>query len=127
MITLEFILGLHQILIKKYGGSFGVRDQAILESAIHRPFQTFDGEDLYKTPIEKAAALVESVVKNHPFVDGNKRTGYVSMRLLLKKNNLDIKAAEDEKYNFVISIASGEMGFAAIKQWLENQTYTIDG
>lgn len=126
MISLEFILGLHQILIKKYGGSSGVRDQAVLESAIHRPFQTFDGEDLYQTPIEKAAALLESIVKNHPFVDGNKRTGYVAMRLFLKKNSLDIKATEDEKYDFVIKVASGEMDSSAIQGWLENQTYTPD-
>lgn len=61
-------------------------DESVLESVVNRPYQTFDGEELYKTSIEKAAALFESIMKKHPFIDGNKRTGYGSMRILLKKN-----------------------------------------
>ena len=73
MIDLEEVLKLHEIAIDKFGGSKGVRDQTLLESALNRPFATFEGKDLYQTVEEKASAVLESIVKNHPFHDGNKR------------------------------------------------------
>ena len=77
MISEKEALEIHAILLERFGGSSGVRDHALLDSALNRPFQTFDGNELYPSPIEKAAAMLESIVKNHPFIDGNKRTGYV--------------------------------------------------
>ncbi len=74
---------IHNILIDQFGGSKGVRDIRGLEAALARPFSTFDGNDLYDTVIDKAAALFESLIISHPFVDGNKRVSYVLMRLLL--------------------------------------------
>ena len=121
MITLEIVIGIHAVLIKRYGGSPGIRDEGALQSAIGRPNQTFDGEELYKTTVEKAAALIESLVKNHPFIDGNKRTGYVSMRILLRKNQKDVRATEEEKYAFVINIANGISEYEEIKQWIEEK------
>ena len=82
MIKLSEALQIHNILIEKFGGSKGVRDEGALKSAISRPYQTFDGNDLYASIVQKAASLIESILVNHPFVDGNKRTGYVLMRLL---------------------------------------------
>lgn len=79
MIRLNDIFELHQRSIKLYGGAMGIRDEGLLQSAIQRPFQTFSGEELYPTLIEKAAALGESLTINHPFVDGNKRTGTLAM------------------------------------------------
>ena len=76
MISLEEVLKIHNILIEKFGGSPGIRNRELLESSIGRPFSTFDSIDLYPTPIDKGAAIIESIVKNHPFIDGNKRTGY---------------------------------------------------
>ena len=70
MIQIEEVLALHEIMIERFGGSHGVRDQPLLQSALNRPFQTFDGTDLYPTIYEKVAALIESVLVNHPFVDG---------------------------------------------------------
>jgi death-on-curing protein len=125
MITFELVVGIHQILIKKYGGPSGIRDEAALHSAVNRPYQTFDGEELYETSVEKAAALIESLIKNHPFIDGNKRTGYVTMRILLKKNQKDVKATEEEKYEFVIRIAAGESEFEEIKQWIEEKLIEV--
>lgn len=119
MITLKKVLAIHQILIKEFGGSEGVRDQNGLESAISRPFQTFGGQALYPEAVDKAAAITESIVKNHPFVDGNKRTGYVLMRLFLMQEGLDIEATQDEKYEFVIKIARGELDFEAIREWIQ--------
>lgn len=90
----------------------------LLESAIQRPNVTFDGKDLYPSAIDNASAIIESIVKNHPFSDGNKRTGYILMRLILLKSNMDIEAAEKEKYDFVIKIVEGKMGFDEIKSWI---------
>ncbi len=73
MISKEEVLRLHHLSIVKYGGSDGIRDEGLLESALARPYQTFGGNDLYQTIYEKAAAIMESVIINHPFVDGNKR------------------------------------------------------
>lgn len=109
---------IHSVLIEKFGGSKGTRDQNALLSALARPFQTFGSKELYPSPIEKAASLIESILTNHPFVDGNKRTGYVLMRLLLIANNYDIKASQENKYDFVIKIASGKSNFEEIVDWL---------
>lgn len=125
MIELNEVLSIHQILIENFGGSSGLRDLNALESAINRPFATFDKNDLYPSPIEKAAALIESVVINHPFVDGNKRTGYVLMRLLLLKYKFDITASQEEKYEFVIKIASGELAIQEIISWLQLHTLNL--
>lgn len=97
----------------------------MLESALARPFQTFDKKDLYVTPIEKAAALLESILINHLFIDGNKRTGYVLMRLLLINNGLDISANEEEKYRFVISVSRGTLRWAGIIKWLNKKVVKI--
>ena len=119
MITLKEVLIIHELAIDKFGGSYGVRDMNLLESAIQRPNATFDGKDLYPNAIDKAAAIVESIVKNHPFSDGNKRIGYILMRLILLKSNIDIAATEKEKYEFVIKIAEGKLDFDEIKFWIE--------
>jgi death-on-curing protein len=89
---------------------------------LSRPFQTFDNEELYPTILEKAASLPESILANHPFIDDNKRTGYVLMRLFLIQNGFDIHANQEEKYNFIIDIASGKSKVEDIAKWL--RTYT---
>jgi death on curing protein len=117
MINIKEVLSIHEILIINFGGALGIRDIGLLESAISRPFQTFDGIELYGTVEQKASAILESILINHPFVDGNKRTGYTLFRLLLVSANIDIVATEDEKYNFVISVAEGKTGFEEILKW----------
>jgi len=119
MITINEVLSIHKVLVEKFGGGSGIRDMNGLLSAISRPYSTFDNVELYPEPLDKAAALIESIVKNHPFVDGNKRTGYVLMRLLLMKEGYDIKATQDEKYMFVISIASGDYKTDDIRMWIQ--------
>jgi len=79
----------------------------MLESAIARPFQTFDGNDLYPSIFEKSASLCESLIKNHPFIDGNKRTGMLAMYALLLSGGYEIKASSSDMYDFVINIATG--------------------
>ncbi len=119
MIDLITVIKIHNLLIDKFGGTPGIRDHSLLDSALNRPFQTFDSELLYPSIIDQAGAIIESIVKNHPFNDGNKRTGYTLMRLHLLNNGLDIIAQEEDKYEFVISIASGRIEFDQIKQWIK--------
>ena len=119
MIELEEVLEIHQVLINEFGGSQGVRDMGLLKSAIERPFSGFGATEFYSTPEEKASAILESIVKNHPFIDGNKRTGYVFMRLILMQYDKDIIATQDEKYTFIINIASGQADFKDILWWIQ--------
>ena len=118
MILIKDVEQLHRILIDKFGGSHGIRDKAALESAIARPFQTFDSKELYPSILEKAASLIESILINHPFIDGNKRTGYTLLRLFLLQNGRDINASRDNKFEFVINIASGSLKYEGIVLWL---------
>ena len=115
------VLRIHERMIAEYGGASGVRDQAGMESALARPFATFDGVELLGEPVEKAAAIIESILINHPYVDGNKRTGYVLMRLILLYFGWDIRAEEDDKYHFVISVASGQWKYEQILEWLKEK------
>lgn len=119
MIEVKEVEEIHDILIEKFGGTKGIRDKGALEAAINRPYQTFDGKDLYLNPVDKAAAIFESLISNHPFVDGNKRTAYVLMRLILKGSNADIKAGQADKFDFVIKAAKGELTFDQIRAWIK--------
>lgn len=121
MITLQNALIIHEKLIEKFGGSAGIRDINLLESALARPFSGFGDVEFYPTSAQKTAALIESVVVNHPFIDGNKRTGYVLMRLVLMLYGKDIDATQTEKYDFVIKIASGIISLTAITAWIEER------
>jgi death on curing protein len=127
VISTKEILTIHTKLIDNFGGSHGVRDMISLESALARPFQTFDNAELYKTPLDKAAALIESLLINLPFVDGNKRTGYTALRLFLMQYNLDLTASQNARYDFIIAIADGSLKFEAILLWLTNNTEPISG
>lgn len=121
MISVFDAIRIQSILINQFGGSEGLRDPKLLDSALMRPYQTFDGKELYPSPAEKAAAVIESLLVNHPFVDGNKRFGYVAMRLTLMKYGLDISADQDDKYEFVINIAKGDLKFNRILEWLKDK------
>ncbi|MDP4265129.1 MAG: type II toxin-antitoxin system death-on-curing family toxin [Bacteroidota bacterium] len=126
MIPIKEVEQLHRILIDKFGGLHGIRDNAALESALARPFQTFDGRELYSPVLEKAASLSESILINHPFIDGNKRTGYTLLRFFLIQNGIDITASQDNKYEFVIDIASGTLKYEGIVSWLTSNTVKMN-
>ena len=125
MILIDDVLGLHEASINDYGGANGIRDFGLLESAIARPFQTFGGEYLYLTAFEKAAALGESLIINHPFVDEKKRTGIICIIALLKEFNIIFTASQEDVYNFTIRISTGEIKFEEIVEWLKSNTKTV--
>ncbi|EDM44192.1 hypothetical protein SCB49_04165 [unidentified eubacterium SCB49] len=118
MISIQLAEKLNKIIAIESGGSSGVRDYALLSSALHRPFQTFNNESLYATAPEKAAAIMESIIINHPFVDGNKRMGYAFMRLILAEEGEDIDTNEDAIYDFVIAVSEGSIRYEGILQWI---------
>ncbi|RYD81801.1 MAG: type II toxin-antitoxin system death-on-curing family toxin [Sphingobacteriales bacterium] len=125
MITKEDVLKLHHLSIEKYGGAHGIRDEGLLDSAIARPYQTFGGENVYSTVFEQAAAFAESLIINHPFVDGNKRTGFLVMFALLRINNIILTAAEDSAYDLAINISTGHAKFDEILTWLKNNNQSL--
>ncbi|MBK9288076.1 MAG: type II toxin-antitoxin system death-on-curing family toxin [Flavobacteriales bacterium] len=125
MITLTEALAIHEVLITSTGGANGVRDKGALEAALARPYATFAGDDLYPEPMDKASAVLESIVKNHPFVDGNKRTGYVLAPLTLITHDLDLVASDDEEYDFVIRVAIGELDMEGIRSWLKARVVPV--
>lgn len=107
-LTKHQILGLHEALIREFGGEFGVRDYNLLDLSINSPFQTFDGEYVYQGDIKKIVHLAFSLIKNHPFVDGNKRIGTHVMLILLEMNDYKLKYEQDELIQIIMDVASSE-------------------
>ncbi|MBL4730044.1 MAG: type II toxin-antitoxin system death-on-curing family toxin [Sulfurimonas sp.] len=122
MIDISDVIKIHKLLIVKYGGLEGIRDKGLLDSSINRPFQTFSKNELYPSVIDKASVLIESIVKNHPFVDGNKRVGLYLCLVFLQQNGYKIDATDNEKYDFVILIAESKINFENIKTWIYSHT-----
>ena len=118
-LTLEEVYLLHERLIQLTGGSSGLRDPGLLESAVVRPQASFDGEDLYPDLWTKAAALMQSLIKNHPFVDGNKRTAVTATAIFLELNDHRFTASNDEVLRFAVETAGGEAELEEIAAWLQ--------
>lgn len=125
MFLLQHVLIIHDELINQYGGSLGLRNLDLLQSALNRPFQYFGEIELYPSPETKAAALIQSIILNHPFVDGNKRIGYYLSRALLLHHGFEIAASEDEKYDFVVIVAEGKLEIEEITDWFINHIKSI--
>lgn len=117
-LTVEEILSLHHMVIDEIGGSHGVRDMGSVESCVAHPQMTFGGQELYPTLADKAAALCFLLVSNHPFVDGNKRVGYVAMRIFLELNAYQLTGELDEKEKILLALAAGEMEREAFVEWV---------
>ncbi len=122
MISKISVLQIHNSLIEVYGGIKGIRDSSVLESAINRPFATFDGMDLYPDAQHKAAAIFQSILINHPFLDGNKRTAFALLVYLLKSGNFALSINEPEIYEFIISCSKGEKEFDDILIWIQTNS-----
>lgn len=121
-LTADQVLFVHYRLISETGGEHGVRDIGLLESAVARPQATFDGKELYTDIFEKAAALMESLVNNHPFVDGNKRTGIACAVLFLKQNGHTLHTQNSDLEAFTLQVAKSELDTRAMAEWFKNST-----
>ena len=109
---------LHQLMAQATGGSVGVRDEGLLESAIEGAFATFDGVELYPSKEEKAAKLGYSLISNHAFVDGNKRIGVYVMLSFLELNGIHIEAADEDVVSLGLGVAEGSMEQKDILDWI---------
>jgi death-on-curing protein len=120
-LSLAEVLKLHDAIISETGGSHGLRDLGLLESAVGQPQQTFGGDDLYPSLVAKASALGFSLIKNHPFVDGNKRIGHAAMEAMLMLNGFELSASVDESEAEVLAVAAGDRTREQLEAWLESR------
>jgi death-on-curing protein len=119
-LTIDEVLETYLRIMEQTDGLTGIRDFGALESAVAQPYVTFGGTDLYPSLAEKAGALGFSLIQNHPFVDGNKRTGHAAMAMFLALNGYRIDASMNEQYETIISVASGELNRADLIEWLSS-------
>lgn len=117
-LSLEEVVYLHQEIIKKTGGKEGIREFGLLHAALERSKATFGGEDLYPDVFTKAAALIQSLILNHPFIDGNKRTGLVALIGFLKINKIRLRANGDQLLKLVLDIEKKKYSIKILSAWL---------
>ena len=117
-LTKSQVLLIHDQLIAETGGSSGLRDEGILDSALSAPFQTFGGEDVYPSLQQKAARLCFGLVKNHPFVDGNKRIGAHVMLVFLALNGVELQHSQTELSDIILQLAAGEINAEHLLRWI---------
>jgi death-on-curing protein len=119
-LTLNEMLELYRRIMEQTGGLMGLRDLGALESALAQPRMTFGGKEFYPTIVEKASALGFSLINNHPFVDGNKRTGHAAMEAFLVLNGFEINASVDEQVLIIMRVAAGGLERDGFAEWLGN-------
>jgi death-on-curing protein len=116
-LTKEQVLTIHNDLIEYYGGSGGIRDESLLDSALASPFQTFGGQPMLPTIQQKAVRLGFGLIMNHPFIDGNKRTGAHIMLTTLAINGIELTYTQKELYEIILQVAAGEASFENLLSW----------
>lgn len=124
-ITLDEVIAIHDSMIDEYGGSHGIRDLGLIQSAIARPQSSFGGEDLYPNIFDKAASLFHSLMFNHAFVDGNKRTTIVSTARFLSINGYELEVNQEEFIAFPLKVENKHLSIKEISQWLSKNSKTI--
>ena len=115
------IILLHKQLIERYGGSHGIRDEGLLDSALNAPFQSFGGIDFFPTVIDKAVRLCVGLVKNHPFYDGNKRIGAMILLLMLDVNHIHLQTNSKELASVILDLASDRIDADFLLSWVEER------
>lgn len=124
MITPTEALYIHDRIIERTGGKHGLRDLALLESALASPFATFNGKDLYEDVFMKAAALMFGIIKNHPFIDGNKRTGVALAAIYLEIEGWSLTAGQDSVVHFAIGVAEGRIEIPEMAEWFRKWSHS---
>lgn len=112
------VLFIHDQLIAETGGSPGLRDEGLLDSALNAPFQTFSGKSVYPSLQQKAARLCFGLVKNHPFIDGNKRIGAHAMLVFLALNGVELQHSQEELSDIILMLAAGEIAAEELLRWI---------
>ncbi len=126
-LTLDEVLAIHDDQLRRYGGATGVRDLGLLESAVALPRATFDGNYLHETEFEVAAAYLFHIARNHPFVDGNKRTALAAALTFLWLQNIDVAVEPDTLYEMVVRVADGSAPKSEVAVFLETRSGPIEG
>ena len=121
-LSTETVIAIHEELINKIGGGHGVRDEKLLDMSVNSPYHTFDGNDLYPTLVEKAAHLAFSLIKNHPFIDGNKRIGVTVMIIFLRSNGVKFECTNEELADFGLGLADGSYDEQYAQEWIRNKS-----
>ena len=121
-LTPEEVLFIHYRIMEETGGAHGVRDTKLLEASIARPFATFGKKDLYPDIFRKAAALMHSIIRNHPFIDGNKRTAVTSASIFLLLNGYRLDVTNKELERFTMKAAEGNVKLAEIARWFNKNS-----
>lgn len=124
-LTPEQVLFIHYRLIEETGGRHGIRDLTLLQSALARPMATFDNNDLYPDLFAKAASLMYSLIKNHPFTDGNKRTAIAAASIFLLRNNYSLKASNKELERFTLKVASENVELQEMTYWFKRHSTKV--
>lgn len=117
-LTKEQIIAMHHDLIQQTGGSSGIRDDGLLDSALAVPYQSFEGKDIYTSIQQKADRLAYGLIKNHAFIDGNKRVGAHVMLVILSLNHIDLEYTQQELSDIILSVAAGESGYDELLLWI---------
>lgn len=118
-ISRKTVLAIHEDQLSRHGGMPGVRDEGLLESALAQPFASFGGQELYPSVAAKAARYGYGIIKNHPFADGNKRTGAALIIALLRGNGYRFRPRANDFYDTIIAVADGSMSFDELVTWVE--------
>ena len=126
-LTLSEVLFLYQRMMEVSGGEEGIRDLGALQSALAQPRMTYGGEELYPSLAEKAGALAYSLVKNHAFVDGNKRIAHAAMEVFLVLNGYEVRAKVEEQERVMRALAAGEMRREELVEWIEAHMVKVKG
>ncbi|OFO62474.1 hypothetical protein HMPREF3023_07925 [Peptoniphilus sp. HMSC075B08] len=120
-ISIEFVIRLHEMLIKESGGSKGIRDMRLLESALYSPLQTFGDQELYPDDLDKIVNISYALIKNHSFIDGNKRIGTLVLYILLRENEYELEWTDEEIIEIGLKVASGDMDKEGLKKFIEER------
>ncbi len=116
---------LHELELRRSGGSPGIRDEHALLSAVGQPKMTFDGQDLYPDAVSKAVALCISLIGNHPFVDGNKRIGFAALKVLLARNDYLLEVDVEDAEAMILRVAAGQASREEFLAWVRDRAFAL--
>ena len=124
-LTVDEALALHAAALEAYGGTPGLRDRGLLESALAQPLATFGGQSVYSSIWDRVASLGISMVCNHAFVDGNKRIGFAAMAIVLRRNGYELACSADDGERTILAVALGTLKPEGLAKWLEGHSLDV--